>query len=162
MDDALAARRMHRRLLAVVAVLAVAAAVAAAWLYVPPPEVPGPTEESGWVEARIEAVETVGPAAPFFDPESPEVDVAVTATLSTTGERVRFIAYADLEGSYRPGQRVLLAPAAGGDPERPFDIVDVRRERPWRCSPRCSPWPSSRWAAGRGCAPCSGSSSPSP
>jgi uncharacterized membrane protein len=52
------------------------------------------------------------------------------ATLEETGETVRFTAFADTAGMYRPGQRVQLAATGDSDPDRPLGIVDVRRERP--------------------------------
>jgi uncharacterized membrane protein len=121
----------HRTLLILVGGFAAAALAAAVWLYVPPPDVQAAVQGEDWVDARVEEVSVVGPAAPFFDPDSDEVDVRVTATLADTGEQVTFVTYADIEGAYRPGQRVLLAPSPGGEePDRAYSIVDVRRERP--------------------------------
>lgn len=122
----------HRALLVLVGVLAVTALGVAAYLHEPPPDVGAQVQGADWVEARLVEVTVLGPAAPFFDPESDEVDVRVTAELTETGERVTFTAYADMEGMYRAGQRVLLASAQGGeDPDdRAYSIVDVRRERP--------------------------------
>jgi uncharacterized membrane protein len=119
----------HRMLLAAVAVLAVATVVGAALLYAPAPAAQQQVADVDWYDARLTAAETIGPAL-YSAPGSGHVDVRVSAVLDDTGEEISFITFAEVEGMYRPGQRVVLALSDAEDPDRAFYVVDVRRERP--------------------------------
>lgn len=119
----------HRMLLIVVAVLAAVTCVAAVVLYTPAPDLTQDVAEVDWYDAYLTEVETVGPAQ-FGSPGAGHVDVQATAVREDTGEEVSFLTFAETPDKYRAGQRVVLAEGDPQDADRPYYIVDIRRERP--------------------------------